>query len=120
MLSTAKSSNVGFSHVVQLFAPATNPATHLAQKIPFINSEKKYSGCQQCAHKYYGLVGLGLVLGSVSFNWFVLVLSTTMWRHLLNQLLDGTSLVFATDPCGRNRSQRVKLITKHTHTIRKI
>jgi len=28
-----------------------------------------------------------------------------MWRHLLNQLVDGTSLVFATDPSGRNRSQ---------------
>jgi len=27
-----------------------------------------------------------------------------MWRHLLNQLADGTSLVFATDPYGRNRS----------------
>jgi len=25
--------------------------THLAQKIPFINS-KKNCGCQQCAHKY--------------------------------------------------------------------
>jgi len=30
--------NVGFRTVVQLFAPHTNPATHLAQKIPFINS----------------------------------------------------------------------------------
>ena len=28
-----------------------------------------------------------------------------MWRHLLNQLVDGTSLVIATDPSGRNRSQ---------------
>jgi len=29
-----------------------------------------------------------------------------MWRHLWNQLVDGTSLVFATDPSGRNRSQQ--------------
>ena len=40
MLSTAKSANVGFRPVVQLFAPLTNPATHVAQKIPFINWEK--------------------------------------------------------------------------------
>ena len=54
MLSTAESANVGFSQAVQLFAPPANPA--LAQKIPFINSEKNYSGCHQCAHKYYGSV----------------------------------------------------------------
>jgi len=40
MLSTAKSANVGFRLVVQLLAPPTNRATHLAQKIPVINSEK--------------------------------------------------------------------------------
>jgi len=50
MLSTAKSANVGFRPAVQLFA---TPETLLMQKIPFINS------CQQCAHKYYGLVKLG-------------------------------------------------------------
>jgi len=38
MPSTAKSANVGFWPVVQLFAPRTNPATHLEEKIPFINS----------------------------------------------------------------------------------
>ena len=38
MLSTAKEANVGFSQVVQLFAPPVN----LAQKILFINSEKKF------------------------------------------------------------------------------
>ena len=37
MLSTAKSASVGFSQVVQLFAPP-------AQKIPFINSEKNFLG----------------------------------------------------------------------------
>jgi len=63
MLSTAKSANVGFSHVEQLFAPPTTQLTLLAQKIPFINSERKFFGCQQCVQKYYGLVGL--VLGSV-------------------------------------------------------
>jgi len=52
MLSKAKSANVGFRPVVQLFAPPTNRATHLAQKIPFINSEKNYCGYQQYAHKY--------------------------------------------------------------------
>jgi len=36
MLSTAKEANVGFSQVVQLFAPPVN----LVQKILFINSEK--------------------------------------------------------------------------------
>ena len=40
MLSTAKSANVGFRPVVQLFAPPTNRATHLAHKISFINSGK--------------------------------------------------------------------------------
>jgi len=40
MLSTAKSANVGFRPVMQLFAPPTHPAMHVAQKIPFINSEK--------------------------------------------------------------------------------
>jgi len=46
---------------VQLFAPPTNPA----RKIPFINPDKPFNGCQQSAHKYYGLVGLGLGLGLV-------------------------------------------------------
>jgi len=42
MLSRVKSTNIGFSQVVQLFAldPQTQPPL-LAQKIPFINSEKK-------------------------------------------------------------------------------
>jgi len=52
MLTTAKSANVGFSQVVQLFAPPTNPAYALGAKIPFINSEKNFFGCQQCAQKY--------------------------------------------------------------------
>ena len=64
--------------------PTPNPAD--ADKIPFINSEKNYSGCQQSAHKYYGLVGLGAGLGlalrSVYFIWFVLLLWAIMWRHL--------------------------------------
>jgi len=52
MLSRATSANVRFSQVVQLFAPPTNPAYAPHAKIPFINSEKKIFGCQQCAHKY--------------------------------------------------------------------
>jgi len=42
MLSTAKSANVVFLQVVQLFAPPTNPAYALHAKIPFINSEKNF------------------------------------------------------------------------------
>ena len=53
MLSTATSANVGFSQVVvQLLAPPQFLLTYLAEKIPFINSKKNYSRCQQCAHKY--------------------------------------------------------------------
>jgi len=40
IMSTAKSANVGFWQVLQLFAPPTNPATHLAQKIHFTNPQK--------------------------------------------------------------------------------
>jgi len=65
MLSTATSANVGFSQVVQLLATPQTPLTRLAEKIPFINSEKNYSGCQQCAHKYYGLVAFSRVRGRV-------------------------------------------------------
>ena len=59
MLSTAKSANVEFWQVVQLFAPPTNPASARAEN-SFYKFEKKIFVCQQCAHKYYGLVGLGL------------------------------------------------------------
>jgi len=41
LLSTATSANVGFSQVVQLLAPPQTPVSRLAEKIPFINSEKK-------------------------------------------------------------------------------
>jgi len=44
MLSTAKSANVGFRHVVLSFAQRTNPAPHLADKIPFINPENLILG----------------------------------------------------------------------------
>ena len=40
MLSTAKSANIGFRPVMQLFSPPTNPAPHLTQKISFINPQK--------------------------------------------------------------------------------
>jgi len=39
-----KSANVGFWPVVQLFAPPTNPAMHLAQKIPFTNPQNPVVG----------------------------------------------------------------------------
>ena len=37
---------------VQLLAPPANPATQVAEKIPFNNPQKPYCGCQQCVHKY--------------------------------------------------------------------
>ena len=45
MLSTAKSTNVKFLQVVQLFAPRTNPAYAPCAENSLINSEKKFSGC---------------------------------------------------------------------------
>jgi len=45
MLSTAELANIGFSQVVQLFAPPTKPAF-----AP--HAENCFFGCQQCAHKY--------------------------------------------------------------------
>ena len=68
MLSTAKSATVGFSQLVQLFAPPTNPAYAPGAKIPFINLEKIFFGCQQCAQKYYGLVGFIMVRVTVSIR----------------------------------------------------
>jgi len=80
MLSTAKSANVGFRLVTQLFAPPTNRAMHLAQKMTFINSEKKllwvlicaqilgFTGVRLGLKLLLGLrfrLGLGLALGSV-------------------------------------------------------
>jgi len=49
MLSTAKSANVGFSQVVQLFATLQTQLMLLVQKIPFINSEKKIWVSTMCA-----------------------------------------------------------------------
>jgi len=52
MLITAKSANVGFSQVVQLFAQPTNPAIAPRAENSFYKFRKKFFGCQQCAHKY--------------------------------------------------------------------
>ena len=52
MLSTAKPANVGFSPVVQLFAPLTNPAYAPHSKNSFYKFRKFFSGCTQCVHKY--------------------------------------------------------------------
>jgi len=51
MLTTAKSANVGFSQVVQLFAPPTNPAHAPRGENSFYKFRKKIFGCQQCAQK---------------------------------------------------------------------
>jgi len=50
-LSTAKEANFGGSAIICPTPPA-NPANAPGAKIPFINSEKKYFGCQQFVHKY--------------------------------------------------------------------
>jgi len=42
MLTTAKSANVGFLQVVQLFAPPTNPAYTCRAKNSFYNFGKKF------------------------------------------------------------------------------
>ena len=61
MLSTATSANIGFWQVVQLLAP---PQT-LAEKIPFINSEKKlFWVLTMCAQ----ILGFSRVRGRVRFR----------------------------------------------------
>jgi len=52
MLTRAKSANVGFSQVVQLFASPANPATASRAENSFYKFRKKFSGCQICAQKY--------------------------------------------------------------------
>jgi len=52
LLSTAKSANIGFSQVVQLFAPPTNPANAPRTENSFYKFRKKIFGCQQCVQKY--------------------------------------------------------------------
>jgi len=52
MLSRAESVKVGFSQVVQLFAPPTNPANAPCAEDSFYKFGKKIFGCRQCAHKY--------------------------------------------------------------------
>jgi len=52
MLSRVKSANVGFSQVVQLLAPPTNPANTPRAENSFYKFGKNFFGCQQCAHKY--------------------------------------------------------------------
>jgi len=46
---TAKSANVGFPPVVQLFIPPTNPANAPRAENPFINSEKILWVSTMCA-----------------------------------------------------------------------
>jgi len=52
MLSTAKSTNVGFTQVVQLFAPPTNPANAPSAENSFYKFRKIFLGVKQCARKY--------------------------------------------------------------------
>ena len=51
MLSTAKSANVRFLQVVQLFAPPTNPPNAPRAENSFYKFKKNFV-CQQCAQKY--------------------------------------------------------------------
>ena len=45
--------------------PTHKPCSTPLQKIPFINAKQPFNGCQQSAHKYCSLVGLGLEFGLV-------------------------------------------------------
>jgi len=54
--------------VVQLLGnakirPSHEPYHAPPWKVPLIYAEKSFNECQQSAHKYYGLLGLGLGLG---------------------------------------------------------
>ena len=96
MITTAKSANVGFSQVAQLLAPPTNPAYAPCAKNSFYKFRKKIFWVSTMCAQILGFsrvrVRLGLALGSVWFNWFVLVLWTVMWSHLLNQCLYGRKI----------------------------
>jgi len=100
---TGISANVVFSQVVQLLAPPQTLLTHLAEKIPLINSKKNYTGCQQCAHKYYGLVGLGVGLGlgfrvrvrvSIRVSLVYLVCATTLGNNVVPSVRTDGKAIF--------------------------
>jgi len=90
MPSTAKPANVGFSHVVQLFAPRANPAyaPRTKKNSVYKFGKKIFWVLTMCAQ----ILGVSRVRVGVSFNWFVLVLWTIMWRHLLNQCSYGRKI----------------------------
>jgi len=54
MLSTAKSANIGFSQVVQLFAPPTNPANAPRTENSFYKFRKKNFGVSTMYAKILG------------------------------------------------------------------
>jgi len=54
MLSIAKSANVGFSHVVQLFAPPANPANAPRGENSFYKFRKKFFGVSTMCAKILG------------------------------------------------------------------
>jgi len=54
MLSTAKSANVGFSQVVQLFAPPTNPANAPRAENSFYKFRKKFFWVSTMCEKILG------------------------------------------------------------------
>jgi len=59
----------------QLFCPTRIPCYAPPRKIPLINMEKPFYGCQQFVHKYYSLVQLGLGLG------LEVVLVVILWKN---------------------------------------
>jgi len=64
MLSTAKSANIGFSQVVQLFAPSANPANApRAEKNSFYKFRKKNFGVSTMCAKILGFSRVLLRLG---------------------------------------------------------
>ena len=85
MLSTATSANIGFSQVVQLLAPPQTPLTRLAEKIPFINSEKNLLWVSTMCAQILGFSrGRGRVRVSVSIrvSLVYLVCATTLGNNV--------------------------------------
>ena len=89
MLTTATSANVGFSQVVQVLAPPQTLLTHLAEKIPFINSETKLFWVSTMCAQILGFsrvrVGVGLgfrVRVSIRVSLVYLVCATTLGNNV--------------------------------------
>jgi len=96
MLTTARSVNVGFSQVVQLLAAPTNPAYAPRTENSFYKFRKKFFWVSTMCAQILGFsrvrVRVRVSIRVSLVNWFVLVLWTITWRHLLNQCLYGRKI----------------------------